>query len=152
MGIFNVFVVSLLFSFKFIFFCLQRLTSVQSLETRTSPLFSLSIIRINTEWCPANCWTRNENSEGVERGVFQRRREIKKEREFCHSPPSVRVPVITVFFAAEYRVSSGTPCNYDFIFMDINYTVSVAVSLHGILIQGCRHNGKPTRNSARALS
>lgn len=32
-------------------------------------------------------------------------------------------------------------CNYDFIFMDINYTGRLAVSLYGILIQGCRHNG-----------
>lgn len=34
-------------------------------------------------------------------------------------------------------------CNYDFIFMDINYTGRLAVSLYGILIQGCRHNGNP---------
>lgn len=34
-------------------------------------------------------------------------------------------------------------CNYDFIFMDINYTGCLAVSLYGILIQGCRHNGNP---------
>lgn len=40
-------------------------------------------------------------------------------------------------------------CNYDFIFMDINYTGRLAVSLYGILIQGCRHNGNPraTRSS-----
>lgn len=34
-------------------------------------------------------------------------------------------------------------CNYDFIFMDINYTGRLAVSLYSILIQGCRHNGNP---------
>jgi len=27
--------------------------------------------------------------------------------------------------------------------MDINYTGRLAVSLYGILIQGCRHNGNP---------
>lgn len=32
-------------------------------------------------------------------------------------------------------------CNYDFTFMDINYIGCLAVSLHGILIQGCGHNG-----------
>lgn len=34
-------------------------------------------------------------------------------------------------------------CNYDFIFMDINYMGRLAVSLYSILIQGCRHNGNP---------
>lgn len=44
--------------------------------------------------------------------------------------------VITVF--SQYACL----CNYDFIFMDINYTGRLAVSLYGILIQGCGHNGK----------
>lgn len=40
-------------------------------------------------------------------------------------------------------------CNYDFIFMDINYTGCLAVSLYGILIQGCRHNGNPHHGQHR---
>lgn len=41
-------------------------------------------------------------------------------------------------------------CNYDFIFMDINYTGRLAVSLYGILIQGCRHNGNPRHTDLTA--
>lgn len=35
--------------------------------------------------------------------------------------------------------------------MDINYTVCLAVSLYGILIQGCRHNGNPRHGLAAHL-
>lgn len=43
-------------------------------------------------------------------------------------------------------------CNYDFIFMDINYTGCLAVSLYGILIQGCRHNGNPHHEHGELLT
>lgn len=42
-------------------------------------------------------------------------------------------------------------CNYDFIFMDINYTGRLAVSLYSILIQGCRHNGNPAATRTHSV-
>lgn len=77
--------------------------------------------------------------------AHQRRRTTTSDREQqparCISAEHATSAQRAAILLPSFR--SPRLCNYDFIFMDINYTGRLAVSLYGILIQGCRHNGNP---------
>lgn len=73
----------------------------------------------------------DNNNNGASRGQYNiHARSTPRAQKAAILLPSFRSPDL---------------CNYDFIFMDINCTGCLAVSLYGILIQGCRHNGNPRR-------